>query len=196
MSQRALDTLIHATRRAVDSLAVQAAAGSVTPEQFGDRMADLLEGAHARAVVIGRNHAGDTAPEEDDDRRFGAAVVDGEAEFLAGFVSDLQGDRYRQEGGDLSAGAIQARASLYADRVSGTANEVWGLFQEPGDTLVWNLGAGEPHCTTCPELAAGGPYTPETIPTWPRMGGTECLSRCTCTVTVAGREGFRATARS
>jgi hypothetical protein len=193
MSQARHDTLIHETRRSVRLLAAQAAAGTLTPEQFGDRMAELLEGAHTQAVVIGRQHAGDRAPEEEDDRKFGVRVVDSEAEFLAGFVADLERGRYTDpETGDVQTGAVQQRALLYAGRVSGTANEAWGLSQETDAGLVWNLGASD-HCADCPGLAAGSPYTPASLPTWPRMSGTACLSNCTCTVTADGAEGFQAT---
>lgn len=189
MSQARLDALIRETRREAQSLAEQVAAGSLSPRAFGDRLIATLEDAHTAAIVIGRQHAGDRAPVEADDRRFGEEVASGEAEFLAGFVSDLQAGRYE---GD--AGVVQ-RALLYADRVSGSANEAFALTLDPAEVFTWHLGAGEPHCEDCPDLAAGGPYTADTLPTYPRAGGTACLSRCTCHLsTESGREAFQATA--
>lgn len=176
------------------ALVAQVAAGEIGPRQFGDLFGALLEEAHTEAVVIGRSHAGDTAPLEEDDRRFARSIVDGESEFLAGFVRDLEDDRYLDAEGNFRLAAAEQRAGLYAGRLVGTANEAWGLTLPPETSLLyWRLGASdENNCSDCPELASRSPYRVDTIPTWPGRSETQCLSRCRCDVhTATGQTGFQ-----
>lgn len=186
--QQALDLLVRGTRTQAAGLAQQAASGKLAPKEFGSRMAALLEDRHALAVVIGRNHAGDRAPLEEDDRRFAEMVVNGESEFLQGFVEDLQAGRYEGK-----AEAAQTRAQAYAGRLTGSANEAAALTSDPETEIHWHLHAGE-SCPDCVRIAAGSPYTPETIPTWPGMNQTQCVFNCRCSTEMAGKPAFRVTA--
>lgn len=175
------------------ALVAQVAAGEIGPRQFGELFAALLEEAHTEAVVLGRSHAGDTAPLEADDRRFAAAVMDHEAAFLAGFVRDLEDDRYLDAEGSFRIEAAAQRAGMYVGRLTGTANEAWGLTLPPETTLLyWTLGANDDrNCPDCPALESRSPYRPEEMPTWPGRSETQCLSRCRCSVhTAAGQTGF------
>jgi hypothetical protein len=184
--QERLHALLERTWDELALLAALVAAGEITPAEFGDRMAAALETAHTEAVVIGREHGGDTAPAERDDRAYAEGVVDGEAEFLALFVLDLQGDRYRDAEGRWDTAAIERRAQMYGNRLVGTANEVWTQTL-PGTTLyTWHLGAAEQSCGDCPRIAAGSPYLYEDMPTMPGAGETECLTFCKCYVTTDG----------
>lgn len=186
------DTLYAAVRGArgdLSALAGKYAGGDLTPDEFGDRVAALLEDAHAYSVMLGRHLAGDDAPAEADDRKFGELVVDGEAEYLARFVKDLDGGRYRDEEGNEDEGAIGRRASLYASRMVGTGNEAFALTSDEGG-WEWRLGGAELHCGECPDLAAGSPY--ETPPAYPGANSTPCLSNCLCSLVRSdGVEGFR-----
>lgn len=181
-----------ATRETLSSLASHWAAGEITPQQFGDTVDQALLAAHAGAVRIGRWHAGDRAPAEEDDLRFAETVRDEEAEFLAAFVRDLDGDRYRGEDGSRNGVAVARRASLYANRLIGTANEAWALTLPEETELTWILGEPETsHCEECPALAAASPYTPATLPTYPGQGRTPCITQCLCSLeTSAGQAGF------
>ena len=49
----------------------------------------------------------------------------------------------------------------------------------PGQLIWWRLGAAD-HCTDCPVLALTSPYTPASLPTWPRAGETQCRMWCAC----------------
>lgn len=175
------------------ALVAQVGAGEIGPRQFGELFAALLEEAHTEAVVIGRQHAGDTAPLEADDRRFAAQVVDEESEFLAGFVRDLEEDRYLDALGNFRLAAAQQRAGMYAGRLAGTANEAWGLTLPPETTLLyWRLGATENNCEECPSLQSRSPWRVDDIPTWPGRNETPCMSNCRCSVhTAAGTTGFQ-----
>lgn len=187
-----LTALREQTAEQLRALANDWAEGNLGPSDFGDAVAALLEDAHTQAAVLGRMHAGDDAPLDEDDRAFAESVVDGEVEYLAGFVRDLEGDRYVDADGNPKADAVAARAASYARRLTGTANESWGLSLPATTLLYWQLGGNEDHCESCPELSRSGPYRIDTIPTWPGMGETECRTNCLCYVrTSAGATGFR-----
>ncbi len=191
---------LHAdTEAQARNLAHRLAEGALTPLDFGHAMADLLTQAHTQAVVLGRWHAGDHALEEADDRRFALSVMEGtedrpgQFDYLAGFVDDLAGDRYRDEDGRLQEAAVARRAASYSAALLGTANEVWGLTLPPEVLYSWILGAhDEANCSDCPELAARGPWTAAEMPTWPGLCETQCLWNCRCHATAStGEAGFR-----
>jgi hypothetical protein len=185
---------LHAdTAAALVALVGQVGAGEIGPRQFGDLAAALLEEAHTEAVVLGRQHAGDAAPLEEDDRAFARLVVDAESEYLAGFVRDLEAGRYEDEDGAFRLAGAQQRAASYAGRLAGTANEAWGLTLPPETTLLyWVLGETENNCSECPALESRSPYRPDAIPTWPGMNATPCMQNCRCAVhTASGQTGFR-----
>ena len=67
------------------------------------------------------------------------------------------------------------------------------ISQIPLSMLIyWTLHPAE-HCVNCLELAAGSPYTKETLPTFPKRGDTQCLTNCKCTLELSTR--LRALAR-
>ena len=186
--------LLHSgTRAGTAELAVSLGSGVLDAEAFGDRMAVLLEDAHTRAVVIGRHHAGDTAPEEADDRRFAELIVDAEAEYLAAFVADIAGGAYATEDGGLDVEAVAARAALYADRLVGTANEAWALTLPEETLFTWELGASdESNCEECPARAEASPYAQGDLPGYPGDNSTPCMFNCRCRLlTDAGEVSFR-----
>ena len=184
---------LHAhTRAALADLAGQWAAGELSASTFAEAMDATLLLAHTEAVVIGRTHAGDDTPEEEDDRRFAGAIVEGEHDFLQQFRLDLDAGRYTGEDGVRDGDAVAARAEMYADRITGTANDAWGLTLPEEIRLTWTLGAADGStCTDCPELADASPYTTATIPTYPGKGETLCGRACRCSVdTEGGQRGF------
>jgi hypothetical protein len=186
-AQERLNALLERTWDTLADLARQVASGEITPAEFGDRMAAALETAHAAAVVLGREHGGDDAPQDQDDRRFAERMVDQEAEFLAGFVADLESGHYTGDGA-AAAAAIERRAEMYGNALVGTALAVWVLTLPPTTLYWWRLGPAEKNCGDCPSRAAGSPYTRGTLPEW---GTAECLSYCKCFVeTGDGQRGF------
>lgn len=164
---------------------------------FGSRVLTQLESAHTQAVVIGRNHAGDHAAVEQDDRTFAQMVIygedgkTGEMGFLEGFVQDLHDGRYVDDDGTLDVAAIEQRAELYASRIVGTANEAFALASDLEAMFTWVLGIEADHCGDCPDLADGSPYGAEELPAHPGSNDTECLFRCKCTLERDdGTQGF------
>jgi hypothetical protein len=189
--QTAFEVLHADAQASARDLAARVADGSLSAAEFGDAMAAILTDAHTRAVVIGRQHAGDTAPEEADDRAFAELVMDGEAEFLSKFVTDLSAGRYRDEDGAWRTQGMQHRAGMYADKLLGTANEAWSLTLPETTLYYWHLGQAD-HCDDCKELQLHSPYTGETIPTWPGKADTLCRTNCRCYAsTSSGRRSLR-----
>jgi hypothetical protein len=186
--QERLHALLERTWDELALLAALVAAGEITPGEFGDRMAAALEAAHAEAVVLGREHGGDDAPPDQDDRRFAERMVDQEAEFLAGFVADLESGHYTGEDGAVNVAAIKRRAEMYGNALVGTALAVWVLTLPDTTQYWWRLGPAERNCGDCPSRAANSPYSAATLPEW---GTAECLSYCKCFVeTGDGQRGF------
>lgn len=81
---------------------------------------------------------------------------------------------------------VQNRAKMYGRRA-------WSEYQRghiavyPLQALLdWVLDPAADHCVDCPQIAIGGPYTRETLPTVPGAGDTACLTRCRCRLVVRG----------
>lgn len=179
-TQADLEALWRETRTELRSVVDGYVSGYLTASDFGDRIVEKLEDAHTAAGTLGRNRAGDDAPADADDRAFAEQIVDGQVEYLARFVQDLESGRYRDEHGNEDTDAIADRAGLYANRLTGTANEAFAL-SSPDETFDWILG-GENNCDDCPELAAGSPYTAENLPPPPGSNATQCLFNCNCSL--------------
>jgi hypothetical protein len=175
----------------LEAAAADWAEGLSSARTFADTLDAILLEAHTTAVVIGRTHAGDDTPEEEDDRRFAETVVTEEHTYLQGFREALESGRYTGEDGTRDQAAVAQRANLYAQRLTGTANEAWTLALPEDTLLTWHLGASSDSCADCPELAAAGPYTPADLPTVPGKGDTLCGANCRCLVqTASGQRGF------
>lgn len=164
------------------------ASGKISVPEWGGVMLDALAEAHAQAAFLGRQRAGDLAPFDRDDQRFGQLVAQEEWPFLQGFERDLMAGRYTSAEGGLDVAAVGRRANLYVARTWGTANEALALTAD--EPIWWRLGDAD-HCRSCVALADGSPYRPGALPTVPRGGKTECLVSCACSlVTASGLRGF------
>jgi hypothetical protein len=153
--------------------------GQTTPTGFANALTDTLSRLHAQAAAVGRHHAGALNPPDKEDGGMAASVMAGEAVYLQKFAAALSGDRYRDEAGNWQTARIRQRARWYLGRIYGTANEAFCLASV--GPLIWRLGEDvEDHCGDCPRLAAGSPYTRETLPTVPRRNDTACLFACSC----------------
>jgi hypothetical protein len=186
------DTAFHRfvaeTTADVEEITAHLAGGKIGVEEWSGIMLDTLAEAHAQAGFLGRQRAGDRAPFDTDDTRFGQLVAQEEWPFLSGFAHDIATGRYTGEDGTLDVEAIRRRAGLYVARVFGTANEA--LLLTSGEKVWWILGDKD-HCSGCLRLAAGSPYGPGELKVAPRSGATQCLSQCGCVCrTDSGLETF------
>jgi hypothetical protein len=193
-SDRDFGRLIQRGKASVRKLANRLASGALTAEGFVDELAALLDDAHAHAALLGRQLGGDFAPFEDDDREFGARVVDEEAEYLFGFQEALQARDPRYFDGDsLRVEAVIRRANMYLGRLRSTANESFILTDLEAD-YAWEMLATE-HCVECPVLASDGPYSGEellALGKWPGHPSLPCKFNCGCVIVrlTDGQFGF------
>lgn len=183
--------LVYATDRTLRGLARELASDTIMVSEWQHRMLTTLAEAHAQAGYHGRQRAGDLAPFDADDARFGNLAAQEELPFLQAFAYDVMGERYRDESGKLDAERVTQRAEMYLSRLYGTANEALALVD--GGLIYWVLGEPETnHCTDCPELARNSPYFPGQLPTVPRGNQTICLGGCLCSLrTESGLVGFQ-----
>ena len=95
-----------------------------------------------------------------------------EYKFLDKFADDMIAGK-----GSMS---YDDRASMYIDSIDSTfdAGRV-DAYPNEGTKIYWELSPAE-NCGDCIDLALNSPYTPDTLPTTPRAGGTMCLSGCKC----------------
>lgn len=192
--QSDLDKVVLSTRRRLARL-VQDLRDDHDFQAFGERMSILLDDRHSRAAALGRQRAGDLGPREADDDGFAERVMDEESTFIRGFVADLESGKYTDPRSRLvDWRRIQMRAVSYAEKLSATAQEAWTLAGEAEARYLWKLGLRENHCPRCPEIAAGGPYTADSLPAHPRDGSLPCRQNCGCyVVRTDGRIGFMPT---
>jgi len=85
------------------------------------------------------------------------------------------------------------RIGYYADSLRSMGYN--GMVAGAGTLLniFWVLdklsGRRSPHCEDCVMIAAGNPYSWQTLPTTPRAGDTQCLFRCYCGLEFQQRKG-------
>ena len=152
-----------------------------------DRLAD----AHANAAYLGRRKAGVLDAFNSRDVDFGKLAAAEQAPYLRRFMADLESGVYTNADGTPKTKQILARWKQYQKRVVGSGNEAWA-FSLPSETKIYWISMPGENCNTCPALAAASPFTPTTIPTVPRAGGTECNVNCNCYLrTEDGATSFR-----
>ena len=185
--------LVTAHRGRIATLTDGLARGVYSEREYIETLFALLEDGHTESVRLARGLNEDFTPLEADDRAFASLVMDGEAEFLARFLTDLQAGRYTDADGELKGRAVAARARMYTGKYRGTANEVFVLSSPEGDEFAWHQLTIEP-CEDCPRIEAGGPYTAEALALigHPGQGRQQCRTNCGCVVVRLsdGRFGF------
>jgi hypothetical protein len=98
--------------------------------------------------------------------------------FLDGLLEEA---RRRHEVTDTPFGLyIANRARLYAEALRSLFYYGQLAQHASTDPVWWVLVELADHCSVCPELAAGSPYTVATLPTVPSRGDTPCLGNCKC----------------
>jgi hypothetical protein len=177
--QSSLDFAVKNARAQVRQ-AVQDYAHTNNELAFGGSMLAALEQGHTRAALIGRRRAGDLAPLDADDKRFGSLQAREDMRYLRNFLEDLSIGKYVRDDGSLNTGRIERRALLYPQGMTGTANETFVLASNPETLWTWKLGPVTAHCEDCPSFAAGSPYRSAELPAYPGDGSTACLFNCGC----------------
>lgn len=153
----------------------------VDPRMWGDLFKLILNDGHAGAWVLGRQRSGDLTGFTFDDYLIGIGYSDTQADYLLGFIQDLQGDRYIDSDGAYKVKAIRHRANLYLQTMRGTSGAGFVAASEIDEEFNWDLNdAVEEHCDDCPYLASQNPWDPSTLYAYPGDGNTACLGNCKC----------------
>lgn len=154
-------------------LARQLADGKITKNQFIARSRILFKAGYEKAYRLGTDASGLAfvkLPSED--LAWLKRARSSEYKFLDKFADDMIAGK-----GSMS---YDDRASMYIDSIDSTfdAGRV-DAYPNEGTKIYWELSPAE-NCGDCIDLALNSPYTPDTLPTTPRAGGTMCLSGCKC----------------
>lgn len=160
---------VSATFGTLDTLTEQLYDGSITVQQWQTAVASELKDAHlAQAMFAKGGRANMTAA---DFGRVGGVLRD-EYRYLDGFAQAIANGRQ-------SRAQALARIKQYG---KATQQSYWREYALASrGNIIWQLNPAE-HCEDCIELAAGGPYTAETLPTYPGAGETQCRGNCNCTL--------------
>lgn len=184
VDKRAYDRAYHKWKRAKEKyraefqdLVAKLGTGELTLTQFQHRTRRLFKDMYETAYRLGTDAGGlEDLELPDEDLRWLERVRKAEYVFLAGFAADI----LRRRG----AMNYQDRANMYIDTSESMfhAGRV-GAYPDEGTSVYWNLGIAE-HCDDCVDLSMQSPFTPRTLPTTPKAGGTQCLSNCRCSLQV------------
>lgn len=177
--QADFESIVARHRRDVARLVKRFESGSITPDEFGDRLDAIIWKGHSDSVTLGRRAAGVRGRQTDADQLLGLDIKDREAEWLNAFADDLKGQKYRLADGALNYSRIEQRANMYSVKYRATVAES-ALDNSPAEELwLWRLGPTE-HCPTCSMMASAGPLTRNELWTVPGACDTECLLGCAC----------------
>jgi len=161
-----------ASRDLLRALTEQLYSGQISLEQWQVAVASLLKEMHLAQAVFG---AGGKFNLDDAARRQVQDTLETQFRFLRDFVVAIVAG--------MSLAAAVSRVLMYA---SATQQSFWQALaggQKKNVKIYWTLHPAE-HCNGCLALAAGSPYTADTLPTYPGAGDTECLTNCVCTLEV------------
>lgn len=103
------------------------------------------------------------------------ALLRDQAAYMGGFARDVAAGLPGKNGRTPET----ARSQLYGAVLGAAFHQGMVDRAPPRQEIQWRLGLCK-HCRDCPNLAAGSPYTFETLPTFPGAGATACGARCRC----------------
>lgn len=156
------------------------AKNDITVSEWHFAMNDFLRQGHIDAHKVGQLFAGLDNPITGFADHRGRAVADAQSYYLTGFYNDLRAGKFGAPGADdFREDAAYYRSRMYLGAMRGTAGMGFVDVSPFSATFTWHLGAKD-HCSDCPELAAGSPYTKDTLYTTPGAGDTPCLGYCDC----------------
>lgn len=182
--------LLRNTRQKLQALVRSYLLVSVHTEDLSEGLITILTDAHAMAVSLGQQLAGQDGANTQRNRHAAIAVMVGQTGYLSNLVHGLRAGRYPLVDGALSV-ALLARLMLYVGVLRATANETWVSSLPPQTMVNWVLGAVRNHCELCPEYAANSPYVASEMTVFPAGGDCPCLGNCACSLeTVGGDSGF------
>lgn len=165
-----------ATYAVLDGVTRQLYMGHVSLEQWQITGAAELKDAHlaqAMFAVGGRRNM-----TQENYGRVGHTLRD-QYQFLSNFAADIAA-------GNVSEAQAIARIEQYGNVSQSSYWREYALATPDDEVIWWDLNPGE-NCRAsaggmgCVDIAAGSPYTKDTIPTHPGAGDTTCRGNCNCT---------------
>ena len=156
-------------------------ANTIDVQKWADDFFDAILQANANSHWIGRDLVSISKTKfSTQDILSARGIADDDAEYLQGFIDDIESGRYTDDEGNLIESQILNRQKLYMGKVRGIAGQasVDNLTEE--DQIFWTLGGNEMHCVDCPVLAGISPFTKSTLYTTPGACDTPCLGNCKC----------------
>ena len=177
-AQRLLNSAKSSYQSAISRLVNRVRSGSMNSEQAVAAFRATIDDVYKKAYMSGALRSGNQYYKELGLTQSDAAIARSggtvESGFWKSFVKDVADKSY-------PASRIDQRALMYAQAIEAQHWNGYVAGLGPDSQLAWILGDPETdHCTDCEEIAANSPYTPSTLPTTPRAGDTDCLSRCYC----------------
>lgn len=152
--------------------------GDITPAVWRAKMDSAIRIGHVEAHMAGQRIAG-AQGYAGEAQRIGRIIGDGESQYLQGFLNDILDGRYLDLDGTFRTQSVLSRQMMYVNKTRASASTGF-VYASSGNQFDWVLGAVEDHCDECPIMAAGGPYTEETLYTVPGLADHPCLTNCRC----------------
>lgn len=154
-------------------LSNQLARGDLTKSQYIARSRKLFKAGYEKAYRLGTDASGlDFVKLPKEDLAWLKRARASDYKFLDKFADDMVSGKGSMAYVDRAGMYVDTVDSIFdAGRVDAYPNEATKIF--------WELSSSD-NCGDCIELAMNSPYTPATLPTTPRAGGTSCLSNCNC----------------
>lgn len=136
-------------------------------DRLSNELKTGLDDAYQKAYEMGAG----TKDISKKERAWLEEVRDKQFAYLDGFLSDVNADEGRM--------MYSQRLTMYTEKVDSMYWSGAVKSLEEGTLIYWVTMPGE-NCEDCLELEENGPYTPEELPTVPRIGDTQCIGNCHC----------------
>jgi hypothetical protein len=154
---------------------------SIGVQTWADDFFDSILQANANAHWIGRDLVSEAKTKfSESDILAARGIADVDAEYLQGFIDDIEAGRYTDEDGNLMETQILNRQKLYMGKVRGIAGQASVDNLSNDQKIFWTLGGVEVHCVDCPVLANISPFFKDDLFTTPGACDTPCLGNCKC----------------
>lgn len=144
----------------------------ITKQQFRMRLKEAIRTHYESAFSLGLRFGGTTFGIDQEDLVWLKGASKEEFGFLENFITAIERGTGKLDPVD--------RMRMYVDSLDGIFNAGSVEAQDDRSEIRWVLSPFADHCRDCVELASGGPYTRDTLPTTPRAGDTQCISNCKC----------------
>jgi hypothetical protein len=178
--QQWFEEMLNYNWRTAKSATEKLIADQIALQRWADDFFDAVLQANANAHWIGRDLIQGNTKFSTSDMLKARAIADVDADYLQGFIDDIEAGRYTDDEGNLIESQILNRQKLYMGKVRGIAGQATVDNLGSDNKIYWTLGGNEQHCADCPILAGISPFLKDDLYTTPGACGTPCLGNCKC----------------